>query len=67
MFSTVLHEADIVGLGRAPTKPTIVWSEGVGGSGPTIHFSLDIWRLGSHYWQEWYVHCRKERKKGILA
>ena len=62
MFSTVLHEGDIVGLGRAPTKPTIVQSEGVRGSGPTIDFSLDIWQQGSHYWQEWYVHGRRERK-----
>ena len=40
---TGVHEADIVGLGRAPTKPTIVYSEGVQGSGARMRFPLDIW------------------------
>lgn len=44
------HEVGIVGLGRAPTNPTNVYSEGVQGLKAIIPFSLDIWRLMNHYW-----------------
>ena len=47
--------ADIVGLGRAPTKPTIVDSEGVRESEGNDAFPLDIWRLASQHWHKWYM------------
>ena len=57
-----MHNADIVGLGRAPTNPTIVYSDGVQGSRVTMHFQLDIRRPASHYWHQDFSQGSKEAK-----